>query len=287
MKSPAVELMFMRYLFLPLLAIVLVFLFGLLRRKNALLSNRKVILFSLTSALLLGLPGLVGLAGAYFSTTSFFIFQLVYAILGIVYIRLLLRYVSQHTQHYTKAVETVVSLFVVALGMYVFSLIYNHFHPIKNGLFIATCVLPLLLPLIFHWSYGAFLEIPPEIYKVWNYQPNSQELDLEGVDFNRLMVIEVEFSRQATDEDLLKVKAKAPAEVVYGDWFQKFISDYNTKFGGNPIAFTAPDHSSYSWIFYAKPTFFRKRRYIDPDLSIADNKIREDKIIVCKRVANA
>ena len=286
MKSSAVEMLFTRYLFLPLLALVLVFLFGLIRKKNALLSNRKVILFALTSALLLGLPGLVGIAGAYFSTTSFFIFQVVYALLGILYIRLLLRYVSQDTQQYTKVVETLVSLFVVALGMYVFSLIYNYFHPVKNGLFIATCVIPLLVPLLFHWAYGAFLEIPPEVYKVWQYQPHAQELDLEGVDFNRLMVIEVEFSREATDENLLKVKAKAPAEVVYGDWFQKFISDYNSKFSGSPISFIAPDHSSYTWIFYAKPTFFRKRRYIDPDLSIAQNKIREDKTIVCKRVAN-
>lgn len=277
----------MRYLFLPILAIVLVFAFGLLRRKNALLSNRKIILFSLTSALLLGLPGFVGLTGAYFSTTSFFIFQLLYAAMGILYVRLLLRYVSMDTTKYRGLVETVVSLFVVALGMYVFSLIYNHFHPVKNGLFIATCMLPVLIPLVFHWSYEAFLEIPPEIYKVWHYRPNGQELDLEGVDFNRLMVIEVEFSRQATDDDLLKVKAKAPANVVYGDWFQKFISDYNAKFSGSPIAYAAPDHDLYNWIFYAKPTFFRKRRYIDPDLSITDNKILEEKTIVCKRVASA
>jgi hypothetical protein len=286
MRSPAVETMFMRYLLLPILAIILVFLFGLLRKKNALLDNRKVIVFALVSAIAIGLPGFIGAAGAYFSARLYFIFQLLYAGLGILYLRMLQRHISARTTRYRILTELVVSLFSLAIGIYVFSLLYNLFNPIKNGLFIATAAMPLLIPLLFHWSYQAFLEIPPEIYKVWNYLPDSPELDLEGLDFDRMMVIEVEFSRQATDEDLLKVKAKAPANVVYGDWFQKFINDYNTKFPASRIAYAGADAQTYGWIFYVKPTFFRRRRYIDPTLSITDNRIQEVKTIVCKRVIN-
>ncbi|RYD53146.1 MAG: hypothetical protein EOP52_03120 [Sphingobacteriales bacterium] len=276
----------MRYLLLPILAVVLAVLYGFLQKKNTLLSNRKAIFFVLLSALLIGLPGLIGFIGPYFTTGWFFGFQLLYLALGIVYVRALLRRISTRLTRYRLGIELLVSLGVLVLGMYVFSLLFNLLSPLKLGLWASTCTLPVLIPWLFHWSYQAFLDIPPEIYKVWHYEEAEQELDLEGLDFNRMMVLEVEFSRQATDEDLLKVKAKAPANVVYGDWFQKFINDYNSKFPANPVAYANEYGESYGWIFYIKPGFFRRRRFVDPDLSITENAIQEHKTIVCKRVRN-
>ncbi|MCK9156984.1 MAG: TssN family type VI secretion system protein [Paludibacteraceae bacterium] len=40
----------------------------------------------------------------------------------------------------------------------------------------------------------------------------------------------------------------------------------------------------YGWIFYTKPSFFRPRKYLDPDLSFADNKFKENQLIIAKRV---
>jgi hypothetical protein len=284
MANHSVETIFLRYLLYPFLAIILVAVYAVLRKKNALLENRKVIVFVLLSALIIGVPGIIGLLGYSFSSTFFFVYQLLYLALGILYMRAMLRHISTKLTKFRVLVEVIISLTAVALGMYVFSLLYNMFSPMKNGLLVATSVLPLLVPLLFYWSYQAFLDIPPEIYKIWKYVAGKEELDLDGIDFNRMMVLEVEFSRNAEDEDLLKVKAKAPANVVYGDWFQKFINDYNNKFSGNPIAYSDRNSETYGWIFYVKPGFFSQRRYIDPELSVADNKIHEHKTIVCKRV---
>lgn len=284
MANHPVETIFLRYLLYPFLAIIFVAIYAVLRKKNTLLENRKVIVFVLLSALITGIPGFIGLLGYNFSATFFFIYQLLYLGLGILYIRGMLRHISTKLTRYRVLTEVIISLTVVALGMYLFSLFYNMFSPLKNGLLVATSVLPLLIPLFFYWSYQAFLDIPPEIYKIWKYIAGKEELDLDGIDFNRMMVIEVEFSRNATDEDLLKVKAKAPANVVYGDWLQKFINDYNNKFSASPIAYSDHNSETYGWIFYVKPGFFSRRRYIDPELSVADNKIQEHKTIVCKRV---
>lgn len=278
--------MFLRYLLMPLVAIVLTFVYGILQKKNALLQNKKVIFFVLLSALILGVPGLVGLLGVNFSTSIYLCCQFLYIGLGILYIRALLRHVSVKLTKYRMLVEIVVTLIVAVLGMYVFSLLFNLFHPLKNGLLVSSCILTVIIPLLFHWSYQAFLDIPPEIYKVWRYIIGKEELDLDGLDFNRMMVLEVEFSRKVHDEELIKVKAKAPANVVYGDWFQKFINDYNFKFQESPIAHSDNFNQTYGWIFYVKPSFFSRRRYIDPDLSIIDNKILEARTIVCKRVVN-
>lgn len=286
MKYNPVEMMFVRYLFYPLVAIIMVFAYAFLKKKNALLQNKKVIVFVLTAALVLGLPGFTGLAGVHFSTGIYFLCQLLYVGLGILYVRALLRHVSVKLTRYRMLMELVVSLIVVLLGMYVFSLLFNWLNPLKSGILAATCALPVLIPLVFNWSYQAFLDIPPEIYKVWRYVIGKEELDLDGLDFNRMMVLEVEFSRKVHDEELIKVKAKAPANVTYGDWFQKFINDYNFKFQESPIAHADQFNQTYGWIFYVKPSFFSRRRYIDPDLSIVDNKILEAKTIVCKRVMN-
>lgn len=284
MGNHSVETIFLRYLLYPFLAIILVAVYAVLRKKNALLENRKVIVFVLLSALIIGVPGFIGLLGYSFSSGFFFAYQLLYLGLGILYMRAMLRHISTKLTRYRVLVEIIISLIAVALGMYLFSLFYNLFSPLKNGLLVATSVLPLLVPLLFYWSYQAFLDIPPEIYKIWKYTAGKEELDLDGIDFNRMMVLEVEFSRNAEDEDLLKVKAKAPANVQYGEWFQKFINDYNNKFSANPIAYSDSSSDIYGWIFYVKPGFFSRRRYVDPELSIADNKILEHKTIVCKRV---
>jgi len=284
MQFAALDVMFMRYLFFPLMAGIMAVVYGVLRKKNALLQNRKVIVFVLLSALVLGLPGFAGLLGVNFGTGVYLAFQAMYVVLGMIFLRMLLRRVSEKATKYKRALEASVTLIVMLIAMYVFSLLFNLFDPLKGGLWAATCVVPLLVPLLFHWSYQAFLDVPPEIYKVWQYSYDRPELDLDGIDFNRLMVLEVEFSRRVMDESLVKVKAKAPAGVSYGDWFQKFINDYNFKFPENIIQPTDEYQQPYSWIFYMKPSFFRSRRYLDPDLTIADNKVQEAKTIVCKRV---
>lgn len=284
MQFAALDVMFMRFLFFPLMAGVLAVVYGVLRKKNALLQNRKIIFFVLLSALVLGLPGFAGLLGVNFGTGVYLGFQAMYVVLGVVFLRMLLRRVSEKATKYKRGLEAVVSLIVLAIAMYVFSLLFNLFDPLDGGLWAATCAVPMVIPLLFHWSYGAFLEVPPEIFKVWQYAYDRQELDLDGIDFNRMMVLEVEFSRRVLDEGLVKVKAKAPAGVRYGDWFQKFINDYNFKFPESIIQPADEYQQPYSWIFYMKPSFFRSRRYLDPDLTVTENGVQESKTIVCKRV---
>jgi hypothetical protein len=81
------------------------------------------------------------------------------------------------------------------------------------------------------------------------------------------------------------VKAKAPRNMNFGLWFQKFIDDYNLKFPDSQIQYTFGRNEKYKWIFYIKPSFFKQRQFIDPDLDIEQNKITEKYAIHAKRVS--
>ena len=41
---------------------------------------------------------------------------------------------------------------------------------------------------------------------------------------------------------------------------------------------------SYGWIFYTEKTLMKSRRYLDPDISFEENKLKGDELIIAKRV---
>ncbi len=98
------------------------------------------------------------------------------------------------------------------------------------------------------------------------------------------MVLDLELSRQPADNDRMRIKAKAPAELPFGEWFKKFLDDYNAKYPNATIAFTENGGDAHGWVFYIKPSFFHRRHLIDPGVSVQENKVREYVTIISKRV---
>ena len=54
----------------------------------------------------------------------------------------------------------------------------------------------------------------------------------------------------------------------------------------SPIVYKNEGGAYYEWVFYTKPSFFKRRRYIDPDVTLAGNKLKRHDVIIAKRVAN-
>ena len=276
--------LFVRYILFPLIALVFLGITALLKRKNQLLNNKTLIVFILLTSLVLAVPGLFGLTGDVFSPYYYLGAQAIYLLVGVVYVQLLMHYFHTKVTRYRMAFYVTVTLTNLTLGGFLFSLLFNLLAQTHIGIVAATCMIPFILPLLFYWAYTAFIDIPYEIYKVWHYNAYEEEVSYDGLDFNRLMVLDLEFSRRPEDVDRLKVKAKAPKDVTFGSWVKKFIEDYNYKFPNNPIVHADADGESHGWIFYVKPGIFRLRRYVDPDANIVQNRIRENYTIVFKRV---
>jgi len=279
-----VQSFFIRYLLFPLIFIVSAALLSIVNKKNQFLNNKRLIISILVLSIALSIPGLLGFLSFDFMPWGYIICQIYFVALGCLFVYLF-------SKHYPK--EILERKFFIVFGIlisfllsfYLFQLAFNWLSDIRFGIWAATSIFTFILPLLFWWAYVSLISIPTEIYKIWAYPPTAINIDMDHLDFDRMLVLELELYKNTSDAEPLKVKAKAPENMIFGNWFYKFIEDYNLKFPKNPVQFKADDNDSYRWIFFIKTSFFKKNIFIDPDLDIIHNKITEKDTIYAKRVS--
>lgn len=279
-----IQSIFLQYILLPLIALLLAGLMSVVAKMNPLINNKQLIIFILVSVFIVGIPGLLGIADNSFSPWYYLLAQVIYLFIGIGFMKGYNKYFHDKIRVYKTVFQILLLSIIMVLGGFVFALVYNWLSNIHNGYVAASCILTLPISLIFYWTYLAFIDIPFDIYTVWQYPIGSAEINFDGLDFNKLMVLELEFGKQPDDLDRIKVKAKAPAEMPFGEWFKKFIDDYNYKFPNESIVYKDKQGEPHGWVFYVKKSFFHKKRLLDPALSIEKNNIKEHITIISKRV---
>ncbi len=284
------------YLLMPLLAIVFGIIAFFMAKRSKLLQNRKLIFFILLVAVLLSVPALLGFIDYWFMPYIYLSLQLLYLVLGAYNIKWL-RYFMNRTKDGKMKTEKedekdttsfyvyfLIQFFMMFVGAALFSLVFNLCNELGYGLWACTCVLTFILPPVYWETYKKYLAIPPEIYNEWSYSDNENLSFFESMDYDRLLVMELELFKTVSDAEPFKLKAKAPDNMPFGIWFQKCLYDYNIKFPQNPIAIKDENQNFYRWIFYVKRSFFHPRKYIDHTHTIDENKIKEKYTIVAKRI---
>lgn len=279
-----VQNVFLKYLLAPLVVLTTTTVMSIFNKKNAILSNKKLIVTILVASLVLALPGLMGLIGFYYMPWGYIFSQIYALIVGAALVYLV-------TKHYQKMFEEkkafiiVSALVIIGFAMYLYQLIFDWLSPLEIGWWASSSLFVMIIPLFFWWTYMALLSIPIEIYKLWEYPLQSDDINLDHLDFDKLLVLELELYKNVKDEEPLKVKVKAPENMNFGLWYQKFIDDYNMKFSNAPVAYKDTRGEQYKWIFFVKTKFYKKNVYIDPDLDIISNGITEKMTIHAKRVS--
>lgn len=279
------------YVIMPLLAVIMGVVAYILAKKNKILKNKKLILYMILGSLFLSLPGFLGFIDYWFMPYTYIALQVLYLLLGWYNIKII-RYfypdldsVENKKPYY---IEFLMHFLMMFIGAAFFSLIFNLCNELQYGLWACTCLLTFIFPTLFRETYRSYMNIPLEIYKVWKYNEKNDLSTFDEMDYNKLHVMELEVFKNVLDTTPSKIKAKAPDNMPFGIWFQKFLTDYNIKFTSTPIE--VRDRSSnepYCWIFYTKPSFFLPRHYIDYELSITENNIRENHTIIVKRVSES
>jgi len=288
MEVSSVKGIFFRYIFVPLLAVIMMVILGVIRRNKPAIKIRVIIIYVLLCSLCLAIPGFFGFSRNLFNPYWYLISQIIYLLLGIVHVNLLHKFFKKHIQSFGLSIlfESVLSITCVLLGGYLFVLIFNW---ISKGqgypVMAATSALIFFVPMVFYYSYIQFISIPVDIYRTWRYSPDQKPPNFEGADFDRLMVLNVELSKNIEDANRFRIKAKTlPTGVTFGDWFFRVVDDYNHKNPKSIIHLTDQEKEPYYWIFYTKKSFFSFRKYIDFDLDINTNNISENEVVICKRV---
>ena len=271
------------YLLTPILAMIVAFVSVYMAKKNKLLSNRKMIFLLLLIGVLLCVPALTGFIHYEFMPYIYITLVILYLILGYFNVLFLKKKVQNVKKEKSFLVLFLFQFMIMFIGAALFATVFNLCSELKFGIWACTCLLSFLFPPLFWETYNRYMSIPIEIFKVWKYS-EKDTLPTDLMDYDRLMVMEIELYKTLKDQAPMKIKAKAPDNLPFGIWFKMFLNDYNYKFPHEPIEYQEAI-DSYSWIFYVKRSFFLPRRYIDYDLTILENKIKEKYTIVAKRVS--
>lgn len=71
----------------------------------------------------------------------------------------------------------------------------------------------------------------------------------------------------------------------FGHWFQRMIDDCNLKSPSSPIVYQMTRRLLRMGVLY-QILLFKRRFYIDPDVTLAENRLKSHDVIIAKRVAN-
>ncbi len=283
--SAAFITLFTTYLIYPVLMIVMTFLAAMLAKKNKLLKNKRLIVYTLLSMLVLAAPALLGFLDYNFMPWAYIASAVTYFIVGYYNDRLLPWVFKMKEENELKYRTKIIYIVLqMILSMLLFILIFNLCNELKYGLWASTAMLSFSLASILRRTYDIFIHIEPLVYKVWNYGTCPGYANPEDIDHSKLRVVLLELFKNEGDAEPTHINAKAPEELMLGDWIKLIFEDYNIKNPNVPI--DVFDYEDGGWIFYVKSWFLAPRRYLDYELTVAQNRIRERHLIVAKRVKN-
>lgn len=278
----AISSLFTTYLIYPILGVVMVFVAALVAKKNGLTKNKRMMTYSLISVLILSIPALLGFLDYNFMPYAYMASAGVYVLLGVLNQKLLPWVFKDEKLKYR--VKIIYTSFLTIVSICLFVMVFNLCNEFKFGLWASTALIPFVLPSLLMQSYHLFINIPTPIYKIWEYGMNPGSQALEEIDHKKLKVVRVELFKREEDKEPTRINTKFPEEMVFGDWIQLMIDDYNKQWSHSPIKTSGKNGSG--WIFYVKPWVLAPRRYLDPELTLKGNRIKESHLIVCKRVEN-
>ncbi|MCX6252198.1 MAG: TssN family type VI secretion system protein [Bacteroidetes bacterium] len=269
-----------------ILLIVGVALYAIMMSKvrDATKHNKATIIYALLTALCIGISGLTGFFGLTEHPGSFLlVLQLMVLIVGILHSIFLFTLVPWTSKN--KFVwEFFYTLIIACISAVLLLLVFTFALKFKPLQYIMLSALTwFFVPFLFVQSYNRYLSIPARIFKKWSYPTGKDIPDPLDSELVSLVVISFEFHKKMNDPDITSFRAKAPLHMVFGRLFYYFINDYNDRHREGPIEFLMGESEPCGWVFYHKPTWYRRRKYIDADITITLNRIRENSIIVCRR----
>jgi hypothetical protein len=234
--------------------------------------------------------------GAYAATyvtknlfTVFWIFAGIFLSFGIIHMVINhKKYFSSDGKNGTKNFigEVLFAMSVVLFTVLVFSsLQYFLTKDGKNFLFypMMLSTLAFFIPVLVMHTFEAAYEIPPPVYPTWLYPDKPLNLP-EDDPREKLLVIGFEISKKITDTKRTYFRAKAPENIYFGDLYYFFLNDYNEVQSETPIEFCDKSQAPCEWVFRLKRKWYQGRKILDPALSVKDNGIKENSVIVCQRI---
>ncbi len=275
------------YIFLPILlgmsaALGTVFFF--LKRGDRTITMPSFIIYSVVTFLAFG--G-VGLTVFFDIAESFYLFvanQVIFLLLGILHVWAmfsLLKWTSKESFWH----EMVFTLFEAILGMAAYTFVFDRFKPEEYPVLFSTAVIAFVIPFFVLKTFDFMLAIPELEYKKY-YLPVGKTIEIpEELDMEK--AISIKFLVQIShDKPYDEIKANVPSvRQVFGEYFPVAVADHNDKHPGHRIDGYDKTRKPQGWLFYFPPQrWWQSKKFIDSDLTVAENGISDYSVIVAERV---
>ena len=219
--------------------------------------------------------------------TIFWIFAAVFLLFGIIQVKFFhKKYFYSKTDNRGEVLLAEI-LFMLALVFFIIVVFSSlqYFLKNKNFLFfpMLMSMLAFFIPLAVYYTFEAAYNIPASIFPLWQYPNNPIDLPDEKPN-EKLLVIAFELCKKDVDKATTNFRAKGPETMKLGDLYYHFINDYNELQSETPIQFADKQHSPYEWGFRIKPKWYQPQRILDPELTVRENKLMENSVIICERI---
>jgi len=282
---------FVKYLLVPLLAVVMLFVVNKLAGIKKKIQVKKVIIFVLIVVLILTLPSLFALLKNEFVWGGLILSIISYLILGIG----LVYYVK--SSYYAKTLgfeddlqDKAIFFLVLCIAMLVSGWAYYLFFNLLSTLPYASTamfiVLWFVMPLLYVTARDYYLKFAPVFRTPWVVKSDATDSSYwERVDTFNLIQVTVRIKKTPDAENYSSYVVKLPMEVPIGKWFDRFIEDQNVRFPESPIL-TKDEDEDIGWVFYTPKWFTIPLfvRFLDPENEAYDNRIKNRQIIYIRRV---
>jgi hypothetical protein len=220
--------------------------------------------------------------------TVFWMFAAVLIIFGIIHVRMVhKKYFSSTSQDKVKVFigELFFAMSIVLFVIFVFSSLQYFMKNDREFIFypMMLSTLAFFIPTLVYYTFESAYSIPAAIYPTWEY-PLDNPIELPEEDpREKLLVIGFEIAKRTNDYKKTYFRAKAPDGIKLGELFYHFINDYNELQSETPIDYQVTGVAT-EWWFHLKSKWFMPRKILDPYLTVRENGIKENSVIICERI---
>lgn len=220
--------------------------------------------------------------------TVFWVLAGIFLLFGIIHVLYFhKKYFYSNNNNRVKVVTGEI-LFIFALLFFIIVVFSSLQYFLKDKTFLffpmLMSMLAFFIPVTVYYTFEAALNIPKSDFPKWQY-PLHHAIDLPDEHAGeKILVIAFEFSKNSAVKAKTNFRAKGPETMKLGDLFYHFINDYNDFQNETPIEYTETEYNAQTWGFHLKPRWYQPHRILDPELTVRENKIMENSIIICERI---
>jgi Type VI secretion system, TssN len=247
--------------------------------------RKATILYLLVCTFFCALPGFLGIPSIFSPAITLIICQVIFCLMGFLHIKYMHQYLKWSNTEKSFWLEVIFTFVLAAFGFMAFLIVFSWMNTEGYQILISSSVCFFVIAYFIYYSFLLAVKIPMKVYSKWYYPVHEEIDDPDEKELKNMLVISFEFQKKITDKHFTNFRAKAPADMEFGQLFYYFINDYNERHPNGNIEFVNEQANPYGWMFYKKTKWYHfGSKYIDTDKTFFTNHIRENDVIVCTRV---